>query len=121
MSVQQANVTGNNQVAASHRVTDTFSSSRSYAPECKSMKECDLVRKSTFDFHLDQVQTVYTTQRRLCEHLREEARRERTKVSIVCKDLVRYVTDHQSNDVLVVGFQSPKDNPFRDKQQCSLL
>ncbi|CAF0994438.1 unnamed protein product [Adineta ricciae] len=102
MSAQQANITGNNQVAASHRVTDTFSSSRSYAPEY-------------------QVQTVYTTQRRLCEHLREEARRERTKVSVVCKDLVRYVTDHQSNDVLVVGFQSPKDNPFRDKQQCSLL
>ncbi|CAF0967814.1 unnamed protein product [Adineta ricciae] len=70
MSAQQANITGNNQVAASHRVTDTFSSSRSYAPEY-------------------QVQTVYTTQRRLCEHLREEARRERTKVSVVCKDLVR--------------------------------
>ena len=50
-----------------------------------------------------------------------EAQRERTKVSIVCKDLVRYITDHQANDALVVGFQSPKDNPFRDKQQCSLL
>ncbi len=43
------------------------------------------------------------------------------KVSIVCKDLVRYVTDHQSTDALVVGFQSTKDNPFRDKQQCSLV
>jgi hypothetical protein len=61
------------------------------------------------------------TQRRLCEHLREEVKRERIKVSIVCKDLVRYITDHQSNDPLVVGFQSPKDNPFRDKQQCSLV
>jgi hypothetical protein len=43
------------------------------------------------------------------------------KVSIVCKDLVRYVTDHQTNDALVVGFQSPKDNPFREQQKCSLL
>ncbi|UJR37267.1 hypothetical protein I4U23_029976 [Adineta vaga] len=102
MSTQQTNTAANNQVATSHRVTDNFSSSRSYAPEY-------------------QVQTVYATQRRLCEHLREEAGRERTKVSIVCKDLVRYVTDHQSSDVLVVGFPSPRDNPFRDKQQCSLL
>jgi hypothetical protein len=64
---------------------------------------------------------VYATQRRLVEHLRDEARRERIKVSVVCKDLVRYVTDHQSSDALVVGFQSPKENPFRDKQQCSLV
>ncbi|CAF3694486.1 unnamed protein product [Rotaria sp. Silwood1] len=66
-------------------------------------------------------QTTYVTQRRLCEQLREEAKRERIKVSIVCKDLVRYITDHQTNDALVVGFPSPKDNPFRDKQQCSLI
>jgi hypothetical protein len=69
----------------------------------------------------DHAQTTYITQRRLCEQLREDAKRERIKVSIVCKDLVRYVTDHQSTDVLVVGFQSTTDNPFRDKQQCSLV
>ncbi|CAF0774383.1 unnamed protein product [Adineta steineri] len=101
MSAQQINNSTSNH-PSNHRIVDNFSSSRSYAPE----------------YH---VQSVYTNQRRLCEHLREEARRERTKVSIVCKDLVRYVTDHQSSDALVVGFQSPKDNPFRDKQQCSLL
>ena len=61
------------------------------------------------------------TPRRLCEQLREEAQRERTKVSIACNDLVRYIIDHQSNDVLVVGFQSPNDNPFREKQSCSLV
>ncbi len=69
----------------------------------------------------DHAQATYITQRCLCEQLREEAKRERTKVSIACKDLVRYVTDHQSNDALVIGFQSPKDNPFRDKPKCSLL
>ncbi|CAF0879764.1 unnamed protein product [Adineta steineri] len=105
---QTNNTTSFTQLSASHenlpsrRVSDNFSSSRSYAPE----------------YH---TQTTYTSQRRLCEHLREEAKRERVKVSIVCKDLVRYVTDHQSNDALVIGFQSPKDNPFRDKQKCSLL
>ncbi len=70
---------------------------------------------------LDQAPSVYLSQRRLCEQLRQEATRERMKVSMACKDLVRYITDHQANDVLVVGFPSPKDNPFRDKQPCSLL
>jgi hypothetical protein len=69
----------------------------------------------------DHAQTTYITQRRLCEQLRQDAKRERMKVSIVCKDLVRYVLDHQSDDPLIVGFPSSKDNPFRDKQQCLLL
>lgn len=80
-----------------------------------------LLLNISFFSSLDHAQNTYATQRRLCEQLRIEAQRERTKVSIVCKDLVRYITDHQANDALVVGFQSPKDNPFRDKQQCSLL
>jgi guanine nucleotide-binding protein G(I)/G(S)/G(O) subunit gamma-7 len=70
---------------------------------------------------VDHGQTAYTNQRRLCEQLRADARRERTKVSIACKDLVRYITDHQSNDALVVGFPTTKENPFREKQPCSLL
>ncbi|CAF3124072.1 unnamed protein product [Rotaria sp. Silwood2] len=109
MSVLQGNnISGFTQISSTHdsvpnrHISDNFSSSRSYAPE----------------YH---AQTTYVTQRRLCEQLREEAKRERIKVSIVCKDLVRYITDHQSNDALVVGFSSPKDNPFRDKQQCSLI
>ena len=70
---------------------------------------------------IDHTQNAYRMQTLLCEQLREEARRDRMKVSLVCKDLVRYVTDHQSTDALVMGFSSPKDNPFRDKQQCALL
>jgi predicted nucleic acid-binding Zn ribbon protein len=75
----------------------------------------------SFSLNKDHVQTMYLTQTRLCEQLRQEARRERTKVSLACKDLVFYVTDHQSSDVLVTGFSSTKDNPLRDKQQCVLL
>ena len=70
---------------------------------------------------VDHVQSAYIAQSRLCEQLRDEARLSRTKVSVVCKDLVRYVTDHQANDRLVFGFSSPKDNPLREKQQCSLV
>ena len=77
-----------------------------------------LVRKLMF---ADHVQAAYIAQSRLCEQLRDEARLSRTKVSVVCKDLVRYVTDHQASDRLVLGFTSPKDNPFREKQQCSLV
>ena len=77
-----------------------------------------LVRQLMF---VDHVQTAYLAQSRLCEQLRDEARLSRTKVSVVCKDLVRYITDHQANDRLVLGFSSPKDNPFREKQQCSLV
>ncbi|CAF3141238.1 unnamed protein product [Rotaria socialis] len=95
-------LSSNNEPVPNRHVSDNFTSSRSYAPE----------------YH---AQAAYATQRRLCEQLREEAKRERVKVSIVCKDLVRYITDHQSNDALVIGFQSPKENPFRDKQQCSLI
>ncbi|CAF3597307.1 unnamed protein product, partial [Rotaria sp. Silwood2] len=76
MSAQQGNNNNtsnqyptNRDGVPSRRISDNFSSSRSYAP----------------DYH---AQNVLATQRRLCEQLREEARRERTKVSIVCKDLV---------------------------------
>ena len=72
-------------------------------------------------FFEDHAQSAVLSQRRICEQLREDARRERVKVSIVCQDLIRYITDHQSTDALVVGFASPKDNPYREKQQCSLI
>jgi archaellum component FlaC len=70
---------------------------------------------------VDHTESMVINQRRQCEQLREEVRRERTKVSMVCKDLIRYIIDHQPNDVLVMGFPSLKDNPFRDTQQCSLF
>ena len=69
----------------------------------------------------DHAQNNFLNQRRLCEQLREDAKRERIKVSIVCEDLIRYITDHQSTDALLIGFPSPKDNPYREKAQCSLI
>jgi hypothetical protein len=69
----------------------------------------------------DHTQATYVAQRRICEQLRDDVKRERMKVSIACKDLVHYVTDHQSKDTLVVGFPSSKDNPFHEVKNCSLL
>ena len=33
----------------------------------------------------------------------------------------RYVSDHQQDDYLMVGFSSQKANPFREKSSCSVL
>ncbi|CAF2113407.1 unnamed protein product [Rotaria magnacalcarata] len=42
---------------------------------------------------------------KLIEQLRAEANFERIKVSVACKDLIKYCQDHESGDVLVVAAQ----------------
>lgn len=77
---------------------------------------------SLFDsIRLDHSQNIHESQRRLVEQLREEARRDRVKVSVVCRDLIRYISDHQANDPLVVGFTSAKTNYYQEKRTCSLF
>lgn len=60
-------------------------------------------------------------QRKLVEQLRHEAAVERKKVSQVCKDLISYCEAHQQSDVLVSGFSSQKDNPFKEKSGCLVI
>ncbi|CAF0771780.1 unnamed protein product [Didymodactylos carnosus] len=64
------------------RISDNFAAPRSYASEY-------------------QAPTAFIIQRRLVEQLRKEAAIKRQNVSTVCKDLVRFITDHQSGDALV--------------------
>ena len=33
----------------------------------------------------------------------------------------KYITDHEQDDYLLVGFSSQKANPFREKSSCSVL
>ncbi len=33
----------------------------------------------------------------------------------------KFITDHESEDYLLVGFPSQKSNPFREKSSCSLV
>lgn len=33
----------------------------------------------------------------------------------------KYVSDHQQDDCLMIGFSSQKANPFREKSSCSVL
>ena len=35
--------------------------------------------------------------------------------------LQKYISDHESEDYLLVGFPSQKSNPFREKSSCSVL
>jgi len=52
-------------------------------------------------------------QRKLVEQLRHEAAIDRKKVSQVCKELISFCEAHQQSDVLVSGFTSQKENPFK--------
>jgi hypothetical protein len=61
------------------------------------------------------------SQRRLVEQLRQEAKIERKKVSQVCKELISYCEAHQQNDVLVGGFTSQKENPYKEKSGCFVI
>jgi hypothetical protein len=60
-------------------------------------------------------------QRILVKQLRIEASLERKNLSEVCKDLVKYCQQHQGTDVLVKGFASEKDNPYKEKSGCQLI
>ena len=60
-------------------------------------------------------------QRKLVEQLRHEAAVDRKKVSQVCKDLISYCEAHQQGDVLVSGFSSQKDNPYKEKSGCLVI
>lgn len=60
-------------------------------------------------------------QRAIVEQLRREASLARVPVSQACADIVKYVTDHEQEDCLLVGFSSQKVNPFREKSSCNIF
>jgi len=60
-------------------------------------------------------------QRLTVEQLRREAAIKRLPVRQAIADIVKYVSDHQQDDYLMVGFSSQKANPFREKSSCSVL
>ncbi len=60
-------------------------------------------------------------QRQVTEQLRREAAIKRISVSQAVRDIMKFITDHEQEDCLVVGFSSEKANPFREKSSCILL
>ncbi|KAG7205165.1 hypothetical protein KM043_018259 [Ampulex compressa] len=64
---------------------------------------------------MDMVITNLQQQRQVTEQLRREAALKRIMVSKAAEDIMKYVTEHEQEDCLLVGFSSQKSNPFR---QC---
>uniref|UniRef100_A0A6B2E7T7 Putative g protein gamma subunit n=1 Tax=Phlebotomus kandelakii TaxID=1109342 RepID=A0A6B2E7T7_9DIPT len=60
-------------------------------------------------------------QRAIVDQLRREASMQRVMVSQACVDIVKYVSEHEQEDCLLVGFSSQKVNPFREKSSCTVL
>ncbi len=59
---------------------------------------------------------------KLIEQLRTEANINRIKVSVACKDLIKYCQDHENGDVLYITWDKfHLENPFKEKQVCVTL
>jgi hypothetical protein len=59
--------------------------------------------------------------RKNVQQLRREAAVAPKKISVVSKELVEYCEANKKTDVLVHGFKSQKQNPFREETGCSFL
>ncbi|RZF40030.1 guanine nucleotide-binding protein subunit gamma-1-like [Nilaparvata lugens] len=60
-------------------------------------------------------------QRQITEQLRREAAIKRITVSQAVQDIMKFISEHEQEDCLLVGFSSQKANPFREKSSCTLL
>ncbi|KAK0075627.1 hypothetical protein PV325_006628 [Microctonus aethiopoides] len=70
---------------------------------------------------MDMVITNLQQQRQVTEQLRREAAIKRITVSKAVEDIMKYITEHEQEDCLLVGFSSQKSNPFREKNGCTVL
>lgn len=70
---------------------------------------------------MDMVITNLQQQRQITEQLRREAALKRITVSKAVEDIMKYITEHEQEDCLLVGFSSQKSNPFREKSSCTVL
>lgn len=74
------------------------------------------------DPYMDEIRMSSHQQLRvLVEQLQREASMERMKTSEAINQLQKYISDHEAEDYLLVGFSSQKANPFREKNSCTVL
>lgn len=67
------------------------------------------------------VTTNLQQQRQITEQLRREAALKRITVSKAVEDIMKYITEHEQEDYLLVGFSSQKSNPFRERSYCTIF
>ena len=70
---------------------------------------------------MDMVTSNVQQQRQATEQLRREAAINRVLLSQTIKEMIKYVSEHEQEDCLLVGFSSQKSNPFREKSSCCVL
>lgn len=70
---------------------------------------------------MDMVVSNLQQQRLVTEQLRREAGIKRMPVSLAVRDIIKYITEHEQDDCLLVGFSSQRVNPFREKTPCNIL
>ncbi|XP_012275958.1 guanine nucleotide-binding protein subunit gamma-1 isoform X1 [Orussus abietinus] len=70
---------------------------------------------------MNMVITTLQDQRQVTEQLRREAAIKRIMVSKAIEDIMMYITEHEQEDCLLVGFSSQKSNPFREKSSCTVI
>ncbi|CAL7952235.1 guanine nucleotide-binding protein subunit gamma-1 [Xylocopa sonorina] len=70
---------------------------------------------------MDMVTTNLQQQRQITEQLRREAAIKRILVSKAVEDIMKYITEHEQEDYLLVGFSSQKSNPFRERSYCTIF
>ncbi|KAK9303846.1 hypothetical protein QLX08_004578 [Tetragonisca angustula] len=70
---------------------------------------------------MDMVTTNLQQQRQITEQLRREAALRRITVSKAVEDIMKYITEHEQEDYLLVGFSSQKSNPFRERSYCTIF
>lgn len=57
----------------------------------------------------------------MVEQLRREASLKRMPVSEVVEEIKQFITQHEQEDYLLIGFSSQKNNPFRERPSCGML
>jgi len=86
-----------------------------------SISKIFLINFITYTAVMDMVITNLQQQRQVTEQLRREAALRRITVSRAVEDIMKYITEHEQEDCLLVGFSSQKSNPFREKSTCLIL
>ena len=60
-------------------------------------------------------------QKKTVEQLRVEFNMQRKPVSECVRDMISFMEENNSKDVLLNGFVTKKDNPFMEKGGCTIL
>ena len=65
--------------------------------------------------------TSIAQQKKMVEQLRTECNITRKPVSECIKEMMGFMEENMTKDVLLIGFSNKKENPFVEKGGCAIL